>query len=117
MGDKKGNGMREYRLTITIRKLGHRDVAEENMERLLDVFEDLHPEVGAVIGSNYHLQRLDATFAIEAADAQAATAGGNTMLNEVFEAAGLEAPEITEINAVCVAEATVEEADREMAAA
>lgn len=117
MVDRKGDGMREYRLTITIRKLGRRDVAEENMERLLDAFEDRHPEVGAVIGSNYHLHRLDATFSIDASGAQDATARGSAVLNEIFDAAGFDAPEITEINSVCVSEATVEEADRDLAAA
>ena len=109
--------MPEYRLTITVRQHGHPDVAEANMEKLLKAFERAHPEVGAVIGANYHLNRLDATFAVDANDAQDATAVGAAVFAGAAEAAGLEPIEVIEINAVCVGQATVEEADRELAAA
>jgi len=117
MANKRENGMRDYRLTITVKKHGHRDVAEQNMERLLEAFESLHPEAGAAIGANYHLSRLDATFSIQADGAQAASAMGYDVFAEAMEAAGLEPTEIVEINAVCVGQMTAEEADRELAAA
>jgi hypothetical protein len=109
--------MSEYRLTITVRKHGHPDIAEANMEQLLEAFESVHPEVGAAIGANYHLNRLDATFSVEADDAGGATVLGATIFKDATNAAGLEPIEVIEINAVCVGQATVEEADRELAAA
>jgi hypothetical protein len=109
--------MGDYRLTITVRKHGHRDVAEESMENLLGAFEDLHPEVGAVIGANYHLGRLDATFSVQAEHAQEASTRGYEIFAEAMEAAQLTPMEIIEINAVCVGQTTAEEADRELAAA
>jgi hypothetical protein len=115
--DRKGDGRPEYRLTITVAEHGRRDVAEDCIEKLFEAFNETHPEVGAVIGANYHLGRLDATFALNAPDAQTATKRGAEIFIEAATASGLEATEIIEINAVSVGEATVEEADRELAGA
>jgi hypothetical protein len=109
--------MPEYRMTITVSEHGHCDVAENRMEQLLDAFYETHPEVGAVVGANYHLDRLDATFSIDAPSAREANDLGTQVFVEAYTASGLEVTEIIEINCVAVGEASVEEADRELVAA
>jgi hypothetical protein len=109
--------MSEYRLTITVSEHGRKDVAEERMEQLLDAFHHVHPEVGAVIGANFHLGRLDATFSIDAPSAQEANELGSQVFVEAFGESGLEVTEVIEINCVAVGEASVEEADRDLVGA
>jgi hypothetical protein len=110
-------GMPEYRLTITVAEHGHRDVAEDRMEKLLEAFDKTHPEVGAVIGANFHLARLDATFSLDAPSAQEANERGSSVFVDAFTESGLDVTEVIEINCVAVGEASVEEADRELVAA
>jgi hypothetical protein len=109
--------MSEYRLIITVAEHGHREVAEDCIERLHEAFERTHPEVGAVIGANFHLGRLDATFSLDAENAESATKRGVEVFIEAANDSGLEATEIIEINVACVGEVSAEEADRELAAA
>jgi hypothetical protein len=109
--------MPEYRMTITVSEHGHSDVAESRMEQLLEAFYETHPEVGAVVGANYHLDRLDATFSIDAPNAREANGLGTKVFVEAYTASGLEVTEIIEINCVAVGEASVEEADRDLVAA
>jgi hypothetical protein len=108
--------MPEYRLTITVTEHGERDVAEDRMERLLEAFESTHPEVGAVIGANFHLGYLDATFSVDAQDAQEAAKIGGEVFVAAATSAGLEPTEVTEINASLAGDHSVEEADRALAA-
>jgi hypothetical protein len=108
--------MPEYRLTITVTEHGERDVAEDRMERLLEAFEATHPESGAVIGANFHLGHLDATFSVVAEDVQSAARSGSQMFADAATAAGLEPTEVIEINASSVGDQSAEEADRALAA-
>src|SRR4051812_5776346 len=105
--------MSEYRLIITVAEHGHREVAEDCMERLHEAFERTHPEVGAVIGANFHLGHLDATFSLDAEDAKSATKRGVEVFVEAATDSGLEATEIIEINVACVGAVSAEDADRE----
>lgn len=109
--------MREFRLTITVAEHGRREVAEERMEQLLEAFERIHPEVGAVLGANFHLGRLDATFSVDAKDVHEATEHGWRAFVESAEKAELEPSEVVEVNAIAVGETSVQESDRELVAA
>lgn len=109
-------GMPEYRLTITVTEHGEREVAEDRMERLLEAFELTHPEAGAVIGANFHLGYLDATFSVDAENAQEAARIGSDMFVDAANAADLAPSEVTEINAALAGDHSVEEADRALAA-
>jgi hypothetical protein len=110
-------GMSEYRLTVTVAKHGAREVAEDRMERLLEAFHEKHPEVGAVVGANYHLDRLDVTFSIDAESAGEANDQGIEIFKDGYLASGLEVTKIIEINCVEVGEASADEADAELVAA
>jgi hypothetical protein len=90
--------MPEYRLNIVFRQSLGRDGIEGHMERLLDAFSETHPEVGAVIGANFHLRTMDATFSLPALDANAASSLGVSVLGDAWAASGLESTEIVEIN-------------------
>jgi hypothetical protein len=115
--EQKEMGMSEYRLTVTIAQHGEREVAEDRMERLLDAFHNKHPEVGAVVGANYHLGRLDATFSVDADSAKEANDKGGDIFVEAYMDADLEVTKIIEINCVEVGEASAEEADAELVGA
>lgn len=90
--------MPEYRLNIVFRHSLGRDVIEDHMERLLDAFFETHPEVGAVVGANFHLKTMDATFSMPARDAKAASLLGVGVFGDAMAASGLELTEIVEIN-------------------
>jgi glycerol-3-phosphate dehydrogenase len=110
-------GMSEYRLTVTVAKHGAREVAEDRMERLLDAFHETHPEVGAVVGANYHLDRLDVTFSLDAESAKEANDRGAEIFAEAYVKSDLEVTKIIEINCVEVGEASAEEADAKLVGA
>jgi hypothetical protein len=109
--------MAEYRMTITVSEHGHRDVAEDRMEQLLEAFERAHPEVGAVVGANYHRGRLDATFLIDAPSAREANDLGSDVFASAMADAGLELTKIIEINCAAVGETSADDADRDLVAA
>lgn len=90
--------MSEYRLNIVCRESSGRGVIEEKMERLLDAFFEAHPEVGAVVASNFHLGTMDATFSVLARDAKAAGVLGAEVFDEVLATSDLQPAEITGIN-------------------
>lgn len=98
MGKEKGLSMPEYRLNVVFTEHGRKEVAEDNMELLSDAFFQTHPEAGAVIGANFHLGTLDATFSVNAEDAKSAGPLGMDLFAEAAGASGLEATEVVEIN-------------------
>jgi hypothetical protein len=109
--------MSEYRLTVTVSEHGRREVAEDRMEKLLDAFYETHPEVGAVVGSNYHLGHLDVTFSLDAEDAKEANERGGEIFIEAFMKSGLEHTKIVELNCIAVGATPTEQADAELVAA
>lgn len=93
----------EYRLSVTVAKLGAREVAEENMERFLDAFEAVAPEAGAVMAADYARATLDATFSIEANDARSAADTGLDLFCNAAVETGLDPEDILEVRAALVA--------------
>jgi hypothetical protein len=109
MDKTEGTKMLEYRLNVVCTEHGRKEVAEENMDRLSDAFFSTHPEVGAVIAANFHLGTLDATFSVDAKDANSAGPIGMDVFAEAADASGLEPTEVVEINVQAVdAHATAE---------
>ena len=102
--------MKEFRIAITAAEHGRREVAEENMERLLEAFESTHPEAGAVIGADHNMGSVDATFSICADDANAALDIAAEVFTDAANASGLPATEIIRVDLVLV-----EASERELA--
>jgi hypothetical protein len=94
--------MPEYRLNVVCTEHGRKDVAEGNMELLTEAFLATYPEAGPVVGANFHLGTLDATFSVDAADAKSAGPLGLDVFSEAAGASGLEPTEIVEINVLSV---------------
>jgi hypothetical protein len=80
--------MAEYRIIFTIANHGRPDVAEKNMERLLEVFSEKSPEAGAVIGANTAEGTLDVTYAVEADGTGEAFELGRPIFVEAVAAVG-----------------------------
>jgi len=76
----------EYRVRITLRKLGH---SEADTERVLDAWLATHPEVGPMVSSDTRTGELSITLALEAEDARNAYERSTPLFLESMDAAGV----------------------------
>jgi hypothetical protein len=96
--------MSEYRLTVTMAEHGWRPDAEDNGERLLDAFVQVHPEVGPVVAGDMRVGTLDVTFSLDAADAEEALDLGRKIYAEGLLASGLRPTPVVGIHVEVVEE-------------
>jgi hypothetical protein len=81
----------DYRITATLRGHGRdEDLGGHVLERLLAVV----PELGPVVGQDLDRDELDVTVAIEAHDAEEATAAALPRVKAALRAAGADGPVI-----------------------
>jgi hypothetical protein len=80
----------EYRITIRLAEHGRLGA----MDRIVDAFQRVHPEVGAVARANLKADTLDLVFGFDALDLAAAVEAAESVFSAGFAEAGLELTEI-----------------------
>lgn len=84
----------EFVFTVSIKDLGARNIAEENMMILLDAFEDRYPKAGAAVGADLVARRLEVTFCAAGRSFDEAAARARRIFDAAASASGLEPIEV-----------------------
>jgi hypothetical protein len=92
----------EHRITVTVAPHHGRGFVEDDAERLLDVFQKVHPEVGPAVGGHLAHGTLDVVLSLAAEDADAAFELGRPLFAAGWEASGLPPVRIVRIEVEAV---------------
>lgn len=84
----------EFIFTASIKGLGARDVAEENMMALLDAFESAYPKAGAAVGADLMVGLLEVTFCATGRSLDEAAARARKIFDAAASASGLDPIEV-----------------------
>lgn len=93
----EGALMNEYRIDVAMAVHGRPQVAEDNAERFLTAFEDVHPKAGPAVGANLVTGTLEVTFSVDAPDVNAALDIGREHFADAVSASELPATDVVRI--------------------
>ncbi len=82
--------MMDFLFEISAEGRGVGDVIEMDAMRLLEAFEENHPEVGAAVGADLRAGVLEATFSAKGKSLHEASQSARQMFLEVAGASGLQ---------------------------